>query len=106
MNILEKKYNCLYNLIIIKQKIFLYHYFNKFRNNILSVIVKNEWENKRRNAKRYSNFYKNYNKNINIKNNDINHSNNGCIKTNFKKRFLHKNRNILNNSNELTQKIK
>ena len=106
MNILEKKYNCLYNLIKIKQKIFLYHYFNKFRNNILSVIVKNEWENKRRNAKRYSNFYKNYNKNINIKNNDINHSNNDFMKTNFKKRFLDKNRNILNNSNELTQKIK
>ena len=68
IKLIECKYKCLFNLIKIKEKLFLFPYFKRYRNNIISLTVKQMLDIK----------------NVYTKKENLNHSDNKDINNNFK----------------------
>ena len=121
MKIVEHKYKCLLNLIIIKKRVYLYEYFHKYRNIIFSKTLNQIFSKKMININKYIinkhldklkhdskenviNNKHNVKFNLNNKNNPEDKVNN--LKDNINQNNLKNNENINNNNNNnLNKKI-
>ena len=95
IDLVEHRYNCLYNIIKIREKTKLYQYLQKYKNIIFSESIKNETKNN------------NDKNNTNLINNDDNINNNNIkpIKINKRKKYLVK-KNSLNSGNKRISHLK
>ena len=95
IDLVEHRYNSLYNIIKIREKTKLYQYLQKYKNIIFSESIKNETKNN------------NDKNNTNLINNDDNINNNNIkpIKINKRKKYLVK-KNSLNSGNKRISHLK
>ena len=108
MNLVELKFNSLYNLLNIRERICLRQYFHKYRNNIFSNTINKIFINKRKNRIRNGNFnYRNnYNNIRDKKNNDNDNDNdNNNDKQNYNKKYSNNIKEIKDNNNKDNKNI-
>ena len=99
MKMVEHRYTCLFNIIKIKEKLYLYYYFHKYRNIICSYTVNYMLSEKKGNTNIVNNLLLN---NSSSKDKERSYDNIPNIKLNNEKRYiLNKKENIYNNKNDI-----